>query len=60
MDLRAVNPKISSDGKKIVYTIDGDGTLNIGVCDADGKNIIPLDKLSKWRTGLYTRMVKGW
>jgi Tol biopolymer transport system component len=42
--LRAMNPKISSDGKKIVFTTDGDGTLNIGVCDADGKNVTSVTK----------------
>jgi Tol biopolymer transport system component len=37
--LRAMNPKLSSDGKRVVFAFDGDGTLNVGVCDADGKNI---------------------
>ncbi len=37
--LRAINPKLSSDGKKLIYTTGSDGTLNIGMCDADGKNI---------------------
>ena len=37
--LRAINPKLSLDGKRLVYATDGDGTLNVGVCDANGKNI---------------------
>ena len=37
--LRALNPKLSLDGKKLVFAIDGDGTLNIGLCNSDGKNI---------------------
>ena len=51
--LRAMNPKISVDGKKLVFTTDGDGTLNIGVCDADGKNIT---RLTKFQNGeqVYT------
>ncbi len=36
--LRAFNPKVSSDGKKIVYTSGSDGTLNLAVCDTNGKN----------------------
>lgn len=37
--LRAMNPKLSADGKKLVFAYGGDGTLNIGTCDNDGKNI---------------------
>jgi Tol biopolymer transport system component len=36
--LRAFNPKVSSDGKKIVYTSGNNGTLNLAVCDTNGKN----------------------
>jgi Tol biopolymer transport system component len=36
--LRAFNPKLSSDGKKIVYTSGNNGTLNLAVCDTNGKN----------------------
>jgi len=36
---RAFNPKLSLDGKKLVFAFGGDGTLNIGTCDNDGKNI---------------------
>ncbi len=42
--LRTFNPKLSSDGKKLVYTFGSDGTSNLGVCDADGKNISPLTR----------------
>ncbi|MCX6121328.1 MAG: biopolymer transporter Tol [Ignavibacteriales bacterium] len=54
--LRAMNPKFSVDGKKLVFTTDGDGTLNIGVCDADGKNIT---RLTHFQNGeqVYT---PGW
>ena len=40
--LRAQNPKVSPDGKKIVFAYGSDGTLNVGTCDADGKNIAQL------------------
>jgi Tol biopolymer transport system component len=36
--LRAWNPKLSADGKKLVFATGSDGTANIGICDADGKN----------------------
>jgi Tol biopolymer transport system component len=51
--LRAINPKVSSDGRKLVYATDGDGTLNIGICDADGKNI---SRLTNFKNGeqVYT------
>lgn len=42
--LRAFNPKLSPDGKKIVYTTGSDGTLNLGICNADGKNSTVLTK----------------
>ena len=38
-DLRAQNPKVSADGTKLVFAYGSDGTLNVGTCDADGKNI---------------------
>jgi Tol biopolymer transport system component len=37
--LRSLNPKLSSDGKQIVFAYGHDGTLNVGVADAAGKNI---------------------
>ena len=42
--LRAFNPKVSSDGKKIVYAFGSDGTLNVGVCNADGSGKMQLTK----------------
>ncbi len=42
--LRAFNPKVSSDGKRIVYTFGSDGTLNLGVCNADGSGRVQLTK----------------
>ncbi len=50
---RAFNPKLSSDGKKLVYAFGSDGTLNIGVCDADGNHPV---KLTKFQHGeqVYT------
>jgi Tol biopolymer transport system component len=51
--LRAFNPKLSSDGKKLVFAFGGDGTLNIGTCDKDGKNV---SRVTKYRNGeqVYT------
>ncbi len=51
--LRALNPKLSSDGKKLVFAVGSDGTLNVGVCNADGKNAI---KLTAFQNGeqVYT------
>ncbi len=37
--LRALNPKLSSDGNHIVFAYGHDGTLNVGMANADGKNI---------------------
>ena len=42
--LRAWNPKLSSDGKKIVFAYGSDGTVNLGICDADGKNVRQVTK----------------
>ncbi|MBU2444591.1 MAG: biopolymer transporter Tol [Bacteroidetes bacterium] len=36
--LRANNPSLSHDGKKIVFIFQKDGTINIGSVDTDGKN----------------------
>ena len=36
--LRANNPDVSSDGKKIVFLYQMDGTTNLGTVDIDGKN----------------------
>ena len=51
--LRAFNPKVSSDGKRLVYAFGSDGTSNIGVCDADGRDIL---RLTKFQNGeqVYT------
>ena len=37
-NLRANNPSISNDGKKIVFLFQKDGTTNLGSVDIDGKN----------------------
>lgn len=36
--LRANNPAVSPDGKKIVFIFQKDGTANIGLVDTEGKN----------------------
>lgn len=50
---RAWNPKLSPDGTRIVFVTGSDGTANIGVADADGKNFI---RLTHFRDGeqVYT------
>lgn len=37
-NLRANNPSVSNDGKKIVFLFQKDGTTNLGSVDIDGKN----------------------
>ncbi len=37
-DLRANQPAVSHDGKKIAFLFQKDGTTNIGIVDIDGKN----------------------
>lgn len=37
-NLRANNPSVSNDGKKIVFIFQKDGTTNLGIVDIDGKN----------------------
>ena len=37
--LRANNPSVSNDGKKIVFVYQNDGTVNLGMVGIDGKNI---------------------
>jgi Tol biopolymer transport system component len=37
-NLRANNPSISHDGKKVVFLFQKDGTTNLGTVDVDGKN----------------------
>lgn len=37
-DLRANQPSISHDGKKIVFLFERDGTTNLGTVDSSGKN----------------------
>ncbi|MDE3057947.1 MAG: PD40 domain-containing protein [Bacteroidota bacterium] len=44
---RAINPSVSPDGKKIVYATESDGTMNICVVDADGKNIRQLTRFTE-------------
>lgn len=41
-NLRANQPSVSHDGKKIVFLFQKDGTTNIGTVDIDGKNFKPL------------------
>ena len=41
-NLRANNPSISNDGKKIVFLFQKDGTTNLGTIDIDGKNFTRL------------------
>jgi len=36
--LRANNPSVSHDGKKIAFIFQKDGTVNLGIVDIDGKN----------------------
>lgn len=36
--LRAMNPSVSRDGKKIAFAIESDGTMNVGVVDKDGSS----------------------
>ena len=36
---RAWNPSLSPDGKKLVFARGTDGTVNVTICDADGKNM---------------------
>ncbi|MFH1526177.1 MAG: biopolymer transporter Tol [Bacteroidota bacterium] len=36
--LRANNPAVSNDGKKIIFLFQKDGTTNLGIVDIDGKN----------------------
>ncbi|MDP2037267.1 MAG: biopolymer transporter Tol, partial [Ignavibacteria bacterium] len=36
--LRANNPSVSHDGKKIAFIYQNDGTVNLGTVDIDGKN----------------------
>jgi hypothetical protein len=56
--LRAMNPKLSADGKKLVYATEKDGTINIGTCDANGKNIA---RLTNFQNGeqVYTPVWSG-
>ncbi len=51
--LRAMNPQVSRDGKKIVFTFGSDGTLNLGICDSSGNDI---RQLTAFKNGeqLYT------
>ena len=42
--LRALSPRASPDGRKIVFAYGTDGTLNIGICDSSGKNVTAVTK----------------
>ena len=44
--LRALNPRISPDGKTLVFTYGSDGTMNIGVCDSTGSNVRKVTQFS--------------
>ncbi len=46
--LRANNPNVSHDGKKIVFVFQQDGTSNLGTVDIDGKNF---KRLTFYETG---------
>ncbi len=37
--LRAQNPRLSPDGDKIVFVYGTDGTLNLGLCSKEGKDV---------------------
>lgn len=39
---RALTPAYSKDGSKIAFTVNGDGTLNLYVSDANGRGIRPV------------------
>jgi Tol biopolymer transport system component len=41
-NLRANQPAVSNDGRKIVFLFQKDGTTNLGLIDIDGKNFKPL------------------
>ncbi len=43
-DLRANQPAVSHDGKKIVFLFEKDGTTNLGMVDINGKNFKHLTK----------------
>ena len=47
-DLRANQPAVSNDGKKIVFLFQKDGTTNLGIIDIDGKNF---KKLTDYKNG---------
>ena len=38
-DLRAFSPSYSPDGKSLVFVVNKDGTLNLAMSDASGKNV---------------------
>lgn len=44
---RANNPSVSPDGNKIVFIFQNDGTVNLGICDIDGKNFKKLTFFDK-------------
>jgi Tol biopolymer transport system component len=45
--VRANNPSVSHDGKKIVFIFQNDGTVNLGTVDIDGKNFKKLTLFEK-------------
>lgn len=44
--LRAWNPSIFRDGTKLVFAYGHDGTVNIGIADAEGKNVKQVTKFT--------------
>lgn len=47
-NLRAFSPSYSPDGKSIVFVVNKDGTLNLAMADANGKNV---RKLTNYENG---------
>jgi Tol biopolymer transport system component len=45
-DLRANQPSVSSDGSKIVFLLERDGTTNLGIVDINGKNFKQITKFN--------------
>jgi Tol biopolymer transport system component len=44
--LRAFSPKLSADGRKIVFTFGSGGTLNVGVCNDKGDEVKALTRFT--------------
>ncbi|MBI3004087.1 MAG: PD40 domain-containing protein [Ignavibacteriales bacterium] len=43
---RALNPKLSADGSELVFVVGKDGTLNIAVANADGKDFMEVTRFN--------------